>query len=367
MDCDDKNEMAIDGRIMEGGGQILRISVALSSLTKKPISIANIRGNREKPGLRAQHLNGIKLVSDITAAKMNGCELGSCNLSFAPRIIKGGKYYADTGTAGSVVLLLQVSLPVLLFAEKASELILKGGTNADLAPQIDTTISVFKPIIQKMGVSFECNVIRRGYFPKGGGHVVFKVNPIDGFIKPIVLLDAGHVTAIKGYSYVAGVLPIKLAHEIADSAVKHLKSAFNVPIKIDRVKESSEKAEGNGSGIVLVAETSTGCIIGSSAIGSRAVKPDKVGLNAADELISELKSGGCVDSHIQDQLIIFMALAKGKSKIKSGPLTLHTKTAIHFCELLTNATFNVSEFDEGLKNFCIIECDGIGMNVNDIH
>ena len=61
---------------------------------------------------------------------------------------------------------------------------------------------------------------------------------------------------------------------------------------------------------------------------------------------------------MQDQLILFMALAKGKSSIRSGPLTLHTKTAIHYTELLTGVKFNIHS-DSSNKNF-IVECEGIG-------
>lgn len=42
----------------------------------------------------------------------------------------------------SVGLLLQISLPCALFAEGPSELCLKGGTNAEMAPQIDYTLKV---------------------------------------------------------------------------------------------------------------------------------------------------------------------------------------------------------------------------------
>ncbi|RWS11180.1 RNA 3' [Dinothrombium tinctorium] len=312
--------ITIDGELLEGGGQILRVSVALSSLLNKAINIVNIRAKRDKPGLRPQHLTGIQLLSQVANAKLDGCEIGSTAVKFRPNKIKGGSFYCDAKTAGSIVLLLQVSLPVLIFAKEPSKLTLKGGTNVEMAPPIDEITSVFKPIVERMGVNFNCDVIRRGYYPKGGGEVMVTINPLNDYLKPIVLVETGHLIKISGYSYVAGTLPVKLAHQMADSAVNCLRSRYNVPITIDRVKETENSAFGNGSGIILIAQTSNGCIFGSSAIGSRNLKSNEVGIKAAEDMISELSSGGCVDR---------------VSRVKCGSLTLHTKTAIHFCEMLT--------------------------------
>ena len=65
--------------------------------------------------------------------------------------------------------------------------------------------------------------------------------------------------------------------------------------------------------------------------------------------------------YLQDQLIVFMALALGESKILSAPLTLHTKTAIHFASSLTGASFQIIPSPIG-KNLVEIQCQGIGLN-----
>lgn len=88
----------------------------------------------------------------------------------------------------------------------------------------------------------------------------------------------------------------------------------------------------------MVAETNTGCVLGGSALGKRDEKPEETGKKAAEELLSAVKEGACVDSHAQDQVIVFMALAGGRSRIKMGELTLHTKTAIYVTEQLTNVS-----------------------------
>lgn len=348
----------VDVGTLEGGGQILRMSLVLSALLKKPIRIYNIRAGRSTPGLRPQHLAGVRLVRDICNGCLVGDEIGSTEITFFPKNIAGGKFSADPGTAGSVMLLFQVSFPCLLYANAPSELFLRGGTNADMAPQIDHTLMTFKPIAEKMGAKFSCTVIKRGYFPKGGGEVSIKVTPIDSPLQPLTITDPGTLAAIEGRSFVAGVLPIKMAHGMADSAVQFLKRELpSVPMKIERLKEPTHLAEGNGSGIVIVGKTDKGCLLGGSALGKRGLQVEEVGRNAAKELIDDLKSHACVDRYTQDQLIIFMALAKGKSTLQIGVPTLHTKTAIYIAELLTDAKFHLHE-----KDGCTtIECDGIGM------
>ncbi|GFS38177.1 RNA 3'-terminal phosphate cyclase [Nephila pilipes] len=348
--------LEIDGGTMEGGGQILRNAIAFSALLKKPIKVFNIRAGRSNPGLRPQHLAGLLLVKDLTSGRLKGGKVGSTEITFYPGDIQGKKYCADPGTAGSVMLLFQVAFPCLLFANAKSEMNLRGGTNAEMAPQIDETLMVFKPILEQFGAKFECDIVKRGYFPKGGGEVDFFIEPCS-HLKSIEILDVGNVTGIEGRSYVGGVLSLKMSHGMADSACRNLMGVLpSAIIRIDRVKEPDEKVIGIGSGIVLMAKTDTGCLIGGAALGKRGVSVDDVGEKAARELEKEIKSGACVDSHVQDQLVIFMALAKGKSRVRIGPPTLHTKTAIWVAELMTKAKFTLIEDGKTV----IMECEGIG-------
>lgn len=353
----------IDGGILEGGGQILRMAISFSALLLKPIRVRNIRAGRSNPGLRPQHLTGLQLIRDICGGRLEGGQVGSTEITFYPAPIKSGRFIADTGTAGSVMLLFQVALPCLLYAGNSSQIHLKGGTNAEMAPQIDHTLMVLKPIAEKFGVKFDCTIRRRGYYPKGGGEVAVHTTPVVGQLRCVEMLDCGSITQITGRSFVAGVLPIKVAHVIADSACRLLKHSFpKVNIKVDRIKEAPEVAIGTGSGIILMAETSTGCRLAGSALGKRGIPAEQVGEAAAAELLKDISEGGCVDHHLQDQLIIFMALAKGKSRITCGKITLHTETAIHIAEMLTQAKFCVVP-NEG-KNSCIVECEGIGLQIS---
>ncbi len=153
----------------EGGGQVLRICLTLSALTEQPIRIRNIRINREKPGLRYQHVTTIRALAEAAFAKTSGISVGSSEITFSPGRRQGGKFYFDVQTAGSTTLILQSLIPVLAFADTRSVVTLIGGTNNPLAPQVDYILNVLNPVLATMGLSYELEVIQRGFYPRGGG------------------------------------------------------------------------------------------------------------------------------------------------------------------------------------------------------
>ncbi|KLO12026.1 RNA 3'-terminal phosphate cyclase [Schizopora paradoxa] len=377
------NLKTIDGGTLEGGGQILRNTVALSALFSKPVCIVNVRQNRKPPGLKPQHAAGLKLVETICDATTEGIEKGSRTVNFSPSSIHTGNFIADPGTAGSTTLLLQVSLPVLLFPSppedssdplpSSSKIILRGGTNALNAPPIDYTQHIFLPFLYKhFGFSpdtLSLHVKRRGYFPRGGGEIQVTVPAFTKgqTIPPLNLIDRGSIARIHGFSYVSGSLLSHLAEQIRSAALDALnhivppeiedKESF---VQISARVDKGEKGGSPGSGIMLWAETTNGCIIGGSALGSKNVLATDTGTAAANELLRNLKHGGCVDEYLQDQIIIFMALAKGKSSIAIGPVTLHTKTAIWVAEQMTSARFELTELDTD-RGLSLLTCEGSGL------
>jgi RNA 3'-terminal phosphate cyclase (ATP) len=355
------NVFEVDGSVMEGGGQIIRMSIAFAALLKKPINLTKIRAGRTKPGLQAQHLNGIQLAAELCGARVDGCKLQSTQVQFVPgSASKLSSFVADTKTAGATTLLAQVALPcALLGMNSATRLDLKGGTNAEFAPQVEYYSQVFLPTLKKFGVSTKCNVIRKGYFPKGGGQILLDVSPVKE-LQPIDLTDFGDVKSVNICASVAGILNVKLAQEMArgakDVLVEFLGRQSNVRVSVDAFKEN--EAFGNGNSILIIAETSTGCVLGSGRIGSRGKSGAELGIEAAEELIGSLKIRACLDQYLQDQTIIYMALAGGVSRVRTGPLTLHTKTAIHIAEMLSGAIFKVEQ-SESEKDVHFIECRGI--------
>ncbi|XP_050075727.1 RNA 3'-terminal phosphate cyclase [Anopheles maculipalpis] len=352
----------IDGSVLEGGGQILRMALCFSVLTKTPVRISNIRKGRKKPGLAAQHLAGVELMRDICAGRVHKAALGSTEIEFYPGHIGHGRFVGHIQTAGSISLLMQAALPVAIFSSGPVTLDLRGGTNTDLAPQVDFLTEIFRPNMERFGASFDFDLIRRGYFPKGGGQCVVEVRPVQS-LRPISLVEMGRVNRVFGWSFVAGVLPLKIAHEMSSGAKSILGQTNGNRTDIEVYKESIDMApEGNCSGIIVGCETSTGAILGGSALGEARKKSFQSGEEAAREIYSAIMAGACVDRHVQDMMIVLMALADGKSRIRTEPLTMHTRTAIYVTELMTKAKFNIIE--ENGHNV-IVECDGIGLrNVN---
>ncbi|GAB6031645.1 hypothetical protein CHUAL_009405 [Chamberlinius hualienensis] len=352
----------IDGSQQEGGGQILRFSVAISAIMKRPIRVFNIRGGRSKPGLSAQHLKGLELVKKISQGELSGASIGSREISFKPGKLSGGHYEADTETAGSVALLIQVALPCLLFADGESSLLLKGGTDADFAPPIDYTLNVFNPILKKFGITYELMVVKRGFYPKGGGIVKVNVKPLRILPIPAInLTERGDISLISGCAHVAGTVKMMASHAMAEGAITCLRNEFgHVKIVLERIRHSPELATGNGGGVIVIAETTNGCFLAGSALLKPNIPWESIGANAGEILVKNLKHNGCVDDNLQDQLIIFMALAEGKSRIKCGPITLHTKSVINLAHQLTKAKFNIEPVEKNSSTF-YIECEGHGL------
>lgn len=360
----------LDGSLGEGGGQVLRIALCLSALYKIPIEINNIRAGRPKPGLSAQHLKGVELVKEMCNAEVHGAEIGSTSLTFKPGDLHNKKqeFVADTKTAGCIGLLIQIALPCALFSSRAATYILKGGTNVPFGPHIEYFKHVFKPLLNKFGGDFELDVIRKGYYPQGGGEVQMRVTPINN-LKGVELLDAGTPTDIKGWSYTSGAVNINEAHKIANDAKTRIKQELSKrdisvpPIDINAYKEQRDSAIGHGSGINLVCKTTKDCFFGGSGLGSRRPGPVPPGIEAADQVVAPILMDSCVDEHLQDQMIILMVLAKGPSKIKVGKkeLTCHAETAKQVAEIMLKdkgLSFSLNKNENGSY---VLECNGLGL------
>ncbi|CAF4028243.1 unnamed protein product [Rotaria sp. Silwood2] len=363
------------------GGQILRNATTLTVILNIPVRVKNIRAGRSQGGLRAQHLTSIQLLAQFSEAKLENANIGTTDIQFTPKTIKSGNFVGDTKTAGSICLMMQTAIPCLLFANGPSELKLLGGTNTEFAPDIDYYKMVFQPIAKRFNFNFDLNIIRRGYYPKGGGNVRISINPIDQ-LTSIDLTDFGQIKRFFGRSFVAGNLPKKIADEMAEAAKNliHKNYSTQIPIDIEIVQEPKNKAIGTASGIMIGAETTTGCLLAANALGRRDILASNVGIQATEELLKDLSHEACVDRYLEDQLILLMALAKCNSKIRCGPLSDRTKTAIYVVEHLTNVKFKVTEIPSSKRDdilhlstsqastsllnisnsTTIIECEGLG-------
>ncbi len=339
--------ITIDGS--EGGGQILRTSIGLAAIVKKPIRVINIRKARSNPGLRAQHLEGILTLAKLCNAKVRGAKLGSMWIEFIPGEIEAKEIEARISTAGSVALLFQSIQLAGCFANDTVIIRVKGGATAGKwAPTIDYVKNVFLPIVSKMGYSAEITVLREGFYPKGGAEVVIKIHPVDK-LKPIKLVERGNVLEIRGRSVVAN-LPSHIVERQARAARKYLeKKGFrNITIT-----ENVVKAICPGTCITLYAICEK-TVLGSDNIGERGIPAERVGEVAAEELFRSISSGAALDKHMSDQILPFLAIASGRSKVRIQEFTKHCVTNIKTIEKILGIKFR--------RENNIIEVDGIGVS-----
>jgi RNA 3'-terminal phosphate cyclase (ATP) len=134
----------------------------------------------------------------------------------------------------------------------------------------------------------------------------------------------------------------------------------SVPIEIRQRALTSAESNLSGAGCVLRAYTQHGCILSGSALRDQASKWHDVGAAAARMLAAHVaENDACADEFLTDQLILFMALADGESKLKVGALSLHTETAIHFARQITGAQITVERCADGVCH--VITCVGIAL------
>jgi RNA 3'-terminal phosphate cyclase (ATP) len=218
-----------------------------------------------------------------------------------------------------------------------------------MAPQYDYWELVLLPILERFGLSsdqIQASVVRRGFFPRGGGEVHVQVKACRTELLPISLTDRGEVKEIYIRSFHAGTLGRHLAVQMASACKAFLKPRVHSTINWNEEIVTESSAIGNGLGLLVTAKTSTGCILAGSTLCKPKQTAKDAGEAAANELWEALSAGGCVDQWLQDQLIVFMALANGESEMLTGSLTLHTQTAITVAEELTNAKFIVERLSD---------------------
>lgn len=303
----------IDGSHGEGGGQILRSTLTLSAVLGKPVEIFNIRMGRKKPGLQPQHLTGVRAVAEICNGKLEGDELLSQRLIFTPGKIQSGDYEFDVmkikSSAGSTGMIFQQIAPVLAFGKKESNVIIKGGTHTEMAPPIDYLQEIFLPTVAKMGFHASLEVERWGWYPIGQGIVKATIQPVQGKLKTIELNERGKLKRIYGLSLVSR-LPLSIAERERDHALSILRG--NRP----DIETKSVPSLGTGNAFFLAAEFENS-IAGFSSLGKIGKRAEKVAEEAVNEFIKFYKSDAGIEKHLGDQLIIYMALAEGKSSFTS--------------------------------------------------
>jgi len=319
----------IDGSHGEGGGQILRTSLALSLITQKPFRLYNIRAGRSKPGLQPQHLMSVRAAATIGNANLHGDAIGSRDLTFEPGEIKHGNYRFAIGTAGATGLVLQtIYLPLAWKAAGPSEITLIGGTHVTTSPCFHFLDVTWRAWMERIGLRLKLTMKRPGFYPRGGGEVFVVIQPTQ-HLRPLRISSRSPITRATGFSASAG-LPEHVRQRQARRATWRLKDrGINVQLP-------QEEWEGGPGSVLAIRFDEAPVPTLFFGLGARGKSSEAVADEAVDQALRYLDSGAPVDTHSADQLVLPLALADGASEFRVAEVTRHLTTNIavvkHFVE-----------------------------------
>jgi RNA 3'-terminal phosphate cyclase (ATP) len=256
-------------------------------------------------------------------------------LEFAPRLVKSGAYPFDVGTAGAVTLVLQTLLPPLARANEESEVFLRGGTHVPWSPPFHYVAEVFLPMVALMGVHVEAKLLKAGWNPKGGGEVAATIAPASAWA-PLHLTERGTLRRVVAYALISN-LESHIAQRESNRAESLLRDLREIK---PRVEIQRLPSIGEGTMVVVIAEFEN-TIVGFSAMGQIGKRAERVAEEAVRPFLDFLQSDATVDAHLADQLLLYMALAEGRSRIVTNELTAHARTNIWLIEKFLPVQFKV--------------------------
>lgn len=331
----------LDGSTGEGGGQILRTSLALSMCTGQPFSVERIRAKRAKPGLMRQHLTCVQAAAEVCGARVEGAELGSQSLVFEPGPVRGGEYSFNVGTAGSCTLVLQTVLPPLMLVDAPSRIVLAGGTHNPMAPPFHFLDRSFAPLLRRLGVGIDLELRRHGFYPAGGGEMTATIHPA-GRLRVFDLTQRGAPREAYGESLAAAV-PRAVAQRELDALGRALGWASH-QLRTPAMRQNE------GPGNVLMATLAFAQVSEVITVfGERGVSAEQV----ADELAREVRAfesgAGALGQHLADQWMLPLALAVwkagGAAQFTCDELTDHATTNMGVIEKFLPVKFDAQRRD----------------------
>lgn len=332
--------MKIDGSYGEGGGQLLRCAVALSALTGTEVEISDIRARRGKPGLAAQHLTAVMGVASLCDAEVDNAYVGSTHIRFRPGPVIGGSYRLDVGTAGSVTLVLQACMLASLMSPGVTELEIIGGTNVRMSPPVDYYSQVLFPLLARMGYDADLQLERRGFYPQGGGRVTASLAPCPS-LSPLRLEDRGELEEVGGVCFSQN-LPDHVAQRMEHTCRKAFLGADL------RLRTHRSAGPSTGAGTALYARYRR-TVLGGDGLGEKGVPAERVGEAAVNGLRTEMEGAGTLDTHAADQLLPYMALAKGPSVFRVREVTSHLTTQMWLLRQFLPVEFEQKDVAQGVS------------------
>jgi RNA 3'-terminal phosphate cyclase (ATP) len=334
----------IDGSFGEGGGQVLRSSLALSALTGQPVHLRRVRAGRREPGLAPQHLLTVLALAEVCDAELQGASLRSQEVWFAPhRRPQPGEYVFDVteaargGSAGAASLVLQTVMLPLSLAEGASRVTVRGGTHVPWSPSFDYLAHVYLPAIRPMGVVADLSISAWGFYPVGGGQLHADIEGAAGrALLPLRLTERGTIKRVWGQA-IACSLPSHIPQRMVNRAANVL-AAGGLP---SQLTPRRERCAGPGAGIMLIAEYEHACA-GFAAIGAKGKPSEEVADEACAALLVHHDLGAPVDLHLADQILLPLALADGPSEYRTSRITGHLLTNAHVIRQFVHAEIEVA-------------------------
>lgn len=331
--------ITIDGSYGEGGGQILRTACALSAITGRPCRVFNIRKNRRKPGLKLQHLIGIRNLRKLCNGSLEGDSLHSQEVFFRPGEIRSCTLNVQIETAGSITLVLQTLLLPAFFASGPVRVGFQGGaTDTFFAPTMDYYRFVFLKMLEKLGLKTNTEIVKRGFYPKGNAMVTADIVPC----KPASwsCSDRGSLERIKIISGASETLrDARVAERQAEASEELLKAQLEVPIE-QKIEYYSTLSTGSQINIIGECENS---IIGSDALGRPGKRAEMVGREVTLQFLKELNSGACLDRFAGDQILPYVALADGNSNFTVSEVSEHAMTNFWVIEQFLDRSFKINK------------------------
>ena len=331
--------LTIDGSQGEGGGQVLRSSLAMSLVTGRPFVIENIRAGRKKPGLMRQHLTAVNAAAEISHAEATGAAIGSSRLEFRPGRVSPGNYAFSVGTAGSTTLVLQTVLPALLLAEAESKLTLEGGTHNPFSPPLNFLTKCYLPLLNRMGPTVDTQLVRPGFYPAGGGQFIVRIQPARQLGR-LEITERGEIHARHVRALVAN-LPRQIAERECRTIAQ--KTGWDEGcFAVDEVRGS--RGPGNVVLIELESEHLTEVFTGFGQIGVRA---EAVAMRVLDEARAYLAAGVPVGKYLADQLLLPLGIGahfgSGGGVFRTMALSLHATTHLEILHRFLELDANVEQ------------------------
>jgi len=328
----------IDCSYLEGGDQILRTALSLSTTSRKPCRVFNILKDKEKPGLEPQHLLELQTLAELNDAELEGDFLGSEEIKFYPGEIKNKDLHIKIESAGSIALVLQTLIPPALFVPQTLKITFDGGsTDTFFSPTIDYFRYIFLKNLEKIDGKIEINILKRGYYPEGGAKVEVKISPSK--LKNINLTERGVLKKISVISGASNILKEKKVAEHQAAGAREVLGKLKLPIE-EKIEYYDTFCP--GSQICLIAEFEN-TIIGTDSLGKLGKRAEDVGKEAALELLKEEKSRACLDKYSAGQILSYLALCPGKSQITVSEITNHCKANIWVIEKFLEGRFKVKD------------------------